>query len=168
MKETLPEVVMLYPVNKESRKSSSPNDAVKQIVQEFHCTEAISRQAPGKRDVKSVKDPTTGKREKNAIRHMLMNIMDAYFEFKKKLPQGKCSKTLFFKHRTQFVLPAGKTPFKVCVCKKHLNFSFLTEALYANCEGFPYDYKIFLSRMCCSVGDENCMLNNRSGCQFDS
>ena len=129
MKETLPEVVLLFPENKEWRKSSSPNDKVKQIVQEFYCTNAISRQAPGKRDVKWVKDPTTGKREKIAIRHMLMNIMDACFEFKKQHPQVKCSKTLIFKHRPRFVLPAGKTPFNVCVCKKHLNFSFLTEAL---------------------------------------
>ena len=106
MKETLPEVVFLYPENKESRKSSSPNDEVKQIVQEFYCNDAISRQAPGKRDVKSVKDPTTGKREKIAIRHMLMNIMDAYFKFTKQHPQVKCSKTLFFKHRQQYVLPA--------------------------------------------------------------
>ena len=159
---------MLYPENEESRKSISPKDEVKQIVQEFYCTNAISRQAPGKRDVKSVKDPTTGKREKIAIRHMLMNIMDAYFEFTKQHPQVKCSKTLFFKHRPQFVLPAGKTPFNVCVRKKHLNFSFHTEALYANCEGFPYDYKIFLSQMYCNVDDENCMLNNCSGCQFDS
>ena len=43
-----------------------------------------------------------------------------------------------------------------------------TEALYANCEGFPYDYKIFLSQMCCTEDDENCMLNNCLGCQFDS
>ena len=56
----------------------------------------------------------------------------------------------------------------MCVCKKNLNFSFFIEALYANCEGFPYDYKIFLSQMCCNVDNENCMLNNCSGCQFDS
>ena len=36
MKETLPEVFLLYPENKESRKSSSPNDEVKQIVPEFY------------------------------------------------------------------------------------------------------------------------------------
>ena len=27
---------------------------------------------------------------------------------------------------------------------------------------------MFLSQMCCNVDDENCMLNNCSGCQFDS
>ena len=45
-----------------------------------------------------------------------MNIMDAYFEFTKQQPQVKRSKTLFLKHRPQFVLPAGKTPFNVYVC----------------------------------------------------
>ena len=65
---------------------------------------------------------------------MLMNIMEAYFEFTKQHPQVKCSKTLFFKHRPQFVLPAGQTPFNVCVCKKFLN-----------CSGCQFDSQVFFS-----------------------
>lgn len=49
---------------------------------EFYNNDEISRQAPGKRDVKSVKDPVTGKRGLIQIRHMVMGIGEAYQQFK--------------------------------------------------------------------------------------
>lgn len=42
------------------------------LIQEFYQTNSTSRQAPGKRDVRSIKDVLTGKPQKIQIRHMLM------------------------------------------------------------------------------------------------
>lgn len=52
-----------------------------QIITDFYKSNEISRQAPGKRDVKSVKHPETGKRSLKQIRHIVMGIKEAYEEF---------------------------------------------------------------------------------------
>lgn len=130
----------------------------KSLVQSFYCTDEISRQAPGKRDVKSIKNEETGKRELIPIRHMMMNISDAYYEFTNQYPDIKISLAYFFSFRPKFVLLASQTPHNVCVCKKHLNFSFKVD---------DSNYKTLLDFVCCDQLDENCMFNNCENCKMD-
>lgn len=63
--------------------------AVNQEVIEFYQNDEVSRQAPGKRDVRSIRDKATVKKIKVPIRHLLMNITEAYYEFKKKVTGNK-------------------------------------------------------------------------------
>lgn len=139
----------------------------KTIAEVFYCNDDISRQAPGKRDVRSIRNKATGKKEKIPLRYMQMNITDAYFEFKKRNPEIKMSLSSFFSCRPAFVLPASKTPHNVCVCKKHLNFSFMVEAIHTVSAEFPASYKVLLNTMCCDMSNENCMFNKCKKCQYD-
>ncbi|KAJ8870433.1 hypothetical protein PR048_029455 [Dryococelus australis] len=61
-------------------------DCIESVLNFYHNNE-ISRQAPGKADVKSVKDPNTGKRSLKQIRHMVMVIKEAYEEYKTSHPE---------------------------------------------------------------------------------
>lgn len=56
-----------------SDKKTSKEHETKQLVINFYCSDNISQQAPGKRDLKSVRNEATGKREKIPIRLMSMN-----------------------------------------------------------------------------------------------
>lgn len=58
-----------------------------QLVRDFHCSDNVSCQAPGKQDFKSVKNEITGKKERIPVRHMLMNISDAHNAFIERYPE---------------------------------------------------------------------------------
>lgn len=150
-----------------NRKQILRQNISKELVTKFYCSDEISRQAPGKRDVKSVKNEITGKRQKIPIRHMTMNITDAFYEFKRQNPQSKVGLSTFFSWRPKFVLLSSQTPHNVCVCKKHLNFSFLVEAIRTCTKQFPPSYKDLLNKVCCDKKKENCMFNECSKCKYD-
>lgn len=79
----------------------------------------MSRQAPGKRDKKSVKDPITGKRSLIQIRHILVTIGEAFEMFKLEYGNSVISKSKFYKLRPEIILPVSQMPHNVCLCKYH-------------------------------------------------
>ncbi|CAH0547118.1 unnamed protein product [Brassicogethes aeneus] len=102
---------------------------------DFFCNDNVSRQAPGKRDVKSIRNDVTGKREKIPIRYMMMNIVDAFCEFQNQHPSLKISRAYFFKFRPKFVLPAKQTPFNTTP-----QVSFGTNLQFQICEDLGFSY----------------------------
>lgn len=76
-------------VNK-PKKSLSNEDIM--LIESFYSRDDISRQAPGKQDVKSVKNSHTGKRELIQKRHMVLTIGEAYQEFNKCYPDTEVGK----------------------------------------------------------------------------
>ena len=66
---------------KQNTKSSISQDNISKV-HEFYNSDDISRQAPGIRDVKSIKDPTSGKRITVQKRHMNMTVFTEVFKLK--------------------------------------------------------------------------------------
>lgn len=138
-----------------------------QCVKEFFASDPISRQAPGKLDVKSVKCPKTGKRTNMQKRHMIMTIGEAYEEFQVSHPNVIVKKSAFFSLRPEHVLPVSKMPHNVCVCKYHSNINFLIESISKVGPTFPKDHKGLLEKLCCDTTKEDCMYENCSVCCKD-
>ena len=103
--------------------------SIKEKVMQFFNRDDISRQAPGKRDVKLVKDPSSGKRTLIPKRHMLMTIGEAFGEFKKENKDILIEKSKFYELRPEHVILSSQMPHHVCVCKYHANFEFLIQSL---------------------------------------
>lgn len=142
------------------------SDCLKRVNEFLQCNE-ISRQAPGKRNVKSVKDPVTGKRSLYQLRHMVMGIGEAYEEYKLLYPHDQISKSKFYSLRPKHVLPVSDMPHTVCVCIKHANFTFMTETLSKVAACFPKTNKEVLNEVCCDTDDKKCMLNVCNECTYD-
>lgn len=150
-----------------TRKPPVVNEQMIKKVKDFYISDDISRQAPGKKEVRSIKNPVTKKRERIPVRYMLMNITDAHYEFLRRNPDLTISPSSFHELRPGFVLPASETPHNSCVCEKHANFSFFLEAVNAVAEEFPTSTRKLLEEMCCSIENEKCMLEKCRNCKHD-
>lgn len=129
----------------------------------------MSRQAPGKRDKKSVKDPITGKRSLIQIRHMLVTIGEAFEMFKLEYGNSVISKSKFYKLRPEIILPVSQMPHNVCLCKYHYNFSYIFGSIAKQIQnpGFPSNYHDLHDEMCCDISKEKCMTNQCKICSTD-
>lgn len=136
----------------------------KKCIIDFYCSDTISRQAPGKNDVKSIKCPQTGKRVYMQIRHLIMTVKEAFQEFLSKYSDIKVKKSLFFSLRPKHVLPVSQMPHNVCVCKYHSNVNFLLKSISKVEAAFPRNHKELLEYICCNISNESCMLNKCLTC----
>ncbi|XP_054290654.1 uncharacterized protein LOC129005710 [Macrosteles quadrilineatus] len=141
-------------------------NCIKKVI-DFYNNNEISRQAPGKRDVKSIKDPETSKRTTYQVRHMVMSIREAHEEFKVKNPDEQISLSKFYDLRPKHILPVSQMPHSVCVCIKHANFMFLIESVSKSIPGFPDNHKDLLSLVSCDISSEKCMMNECDDCTYD-
>lgn len=141
------------------------SEEVQNLVIEFYHKDSISRQAPGKRDCKSMRDPKTKLKEKRQIRHLTMTISEVYQQFKLEHPDAKIGKTKFYDLRPQNILYVSCVPHNVCVCKYHLNFSYLLEAVSKDLPEVPSDHKILLEKIVCDHNKELCMYNTCPNCK---
>lgn len=88
-------------------------------VHKFYEREDISRQAPGRKDVKTIIDDN-GK-NKVQIRHLLFSLKEAYAIFSEEY--GKViGKSKFATLRPKHVMLNNKLPHNVCLCRYHENF----------------------------------------------
>lgn len=133
-------------------------------VLDFYLRNDVSRQAPGKRDVKSVKDPVSGIRKSHQKHHMLMTIKEAYTLFSSENPDIHLSKSKFFELRPQHVLPSSLLPHNVCVCRYHANFDFILCCLRDKIDDFPENSHVLLDKICCCSSNEKCMTNVCNEC----
>lgn len=170
VKEGLAEVAEeLFPAEKSRSGNRLISSHTIEKVLAFYESDTVSRQAPGKRDKKSVKDPVTGKRSLVQIRHMLVTIGEAFEMFKLENENSNISKSKFYKLRPENILPVSQMPHNVCVCKYHYNFSsiFCSIANQIQQPGFPSNYHELLHEMCCNTSKEKCMTNNCKRCKSD-
>ena len=122
----------------------------------------MSRQAPGRKDVISIK--TDGVRTSYQKRHMLMTIKEAFQLFVEEYPDLKIKKSKFFNLRPGYILPVSETPHNVCLCQYHENFLFLIKAMkLLECASKIPDN--ILNELCCNTNDEKCMMNLCEKCE---
>lgn len=171
-KAVLEKVVEQYcPQLKKKRKllfenlsqTDKENDHGVQLVLEFYERDNISCQAPGRKDVKSMRD-ATGKKQYVPKRHMIMTVLEAYALFKQEYPDVPIKKSKFYNLRPAHVLLSTEMPHNVCVCKYHANINFLTEALHKLVKSFPPDHATLIHHLTCSDENENCMTGACKNC----
>ncbi|XP_046662375.1 uncharacterized protein LOC124358190 [Homalodisca vitripennis] len=131
----------------------------------FYSSDTVSRQAPGKRDYKTVKSKVSGEKEKLQIRHMVMTVKEAYALFVEENPGIGIKKSKFYSLRPIHIRLSSEMPHNVCVCKLHANFNFLTESLSKAVVGFPPTGKELLAAICCNITSEACMTESCNKCK---
>lgn len=139
----------------------------KEIVQKFYQRDDVSCQAPGIRDVKSVKDTKTGKRILCQKRYMTMTVREAYYLFTNDNPDVNIKIAKFYELRPPYVLLTSEMPHNVCVCKYHANFNYLVGSIAKKIPDFPVTGSNLLEKSCCDVKSEQCMLGHCSKCISD-
>lgn len=144
-----------------------PCNIVQQVV-DFYQRDDVSRQAPGIKDKKSVKNPQTGKRESVQKRHLVMTVKEALQIFCRENPDTKIHCSKFMDLRPQHVLPCSEMPHNVCVCTYHANITFLLEAISKEIKGFPKTHRLFLDEVSCDIDREACMTGVCKNCAVDN
>lgn len=107
------------------------------LVKIFFCRDDISRMAPGKRDVITVR--SNNEKEKRQKRHMVMNIRETFAVFKDENPNIKIEISKLAELRPPHVLLNSQMPANVCVCLYHENFILAVDAL----QSFPNNPIVF-------------------------
>lgn len=138
---------------------------VKQAAIEFYESSSISRVAPGKADVITVRHPD-GLKNKHQKRHMTMTLSEAFELFKLDNPTYKIGKSSFAELRPKHVLLTSQMPHNVCGCKYHNNMILLLESLHRK---YPtvvplYTKQGFVPLCVCDMSSEDCMSNSCDTC----
>lgn len=105
-------------------KNSMPDDT-KQKVIDFYYNDVISRILPGKKDVKSVKNPLTNKRIKLQKRLLMLNLKEVYQLFKTENSDEKIGLAKFCELRPAEVQTVGSKDHDMCCCPYCENINFL-------------------------------------------
>mgnify|MGYP001798459122 CR=1 FL=1 len=98
------EQLKLKPFFKKKSRSTNNNsikEDVKLSITNFYLNDDISRQAPGKRDVVTVREENS--KQKYQKRHLTMGVIEAYSIWKQEHPDMKCGKSAFAKLRPPYV-----------------------------------------------------------------
>lgn len=153
--------------NKENRKTwNQIQEGTAEKIKSFYGRDDISRQAPGKRDVISVKEES-GVRNKVQKRHMTMTVREAYALFMIENAELNVSLSKFYEYRPKHILLSCMMPHNVCVCVHHANFNFLVEAIRMVVKNFPKSSKQLLNVLCCQLDNSDCMNGLCQHCEND-
>ncbi|OXA38614.1 hypothetical protein Fcan01_26644 [Folsomia candida] len=133
---------------KNGRKLS---ESAKLAVQEFYYRDDVSQPGPGLRDVLSIFNPSTKKREKKQKRYLRSNLKELYQLFKMDHPQEKIGMTSFCTQRPRECLSQNSKGFhNVCLCIYHENVKLLFNAV-----GLP-SMKPYIEQLVCPGACKNC------------
>lgn len=139
-----------------------PCNIVQQVI-DFYQRDDISRQAPGIKDTKSIKNLQTGKRKSIQKRHMVMTVKEALQIFCRENSETKINCSKFMDLRPQHVLPCSEMPHNICVCTYHANITFLLEAVSKEIKEFPKTHRLFLEKACMTGLCKKCAVDNFDG-----
>lgn len=129
----------------------------------FYKRDDISRQAPGRKDVVTVKEGNN--KRKLQARHLMFSVIEAHALFLQEHPDIKIGKSKFAQLRPRDVLLSSKLPHNVCLCKEHENFIEALRSLHDSCKTIPaYSYE-FPSLIVCKDPTRNCWLNQCETCK---
>lgn len=101
----------------------------KKLVKDFYLQDDISRQLPGKKDVKSIKNVETGKKEKVAKRMLMYNLREVHKLFMDQHTEHKIGLSKFCELRPQQVMLVSSKSQDVCCCPYCENMMFLFSAV---------------------------------------
>lgn len=138
-------------------------EEAQQVVKDFFYRDDVSRQAPGMKDCKTVRDPETGVKVKKQKRTMILTIREAYEYFKEINPEIDIGKSSFYNLRPTEVLPIADTPHNVCVCTQHANYINLFKSLKKFLP-LPENHKKLMEMISCDITNEACMSGSCDKC----
>lgn len=133
-------------------------------VKAFYERDDVSRQAPGIKDVVTVRT-ADGSKKKMQIRHLSSSILETHQLFCSEL--GKLiGKSKFAELRPHHVLLSNKLPYNICLCKYHENYISAVNSLHKVLPNFPKYTKGFIeSNVICKEATEDCWLRKCNSCQ---
>ncbi len=132
-------------------------------VRELYERDDISRQAPGMRDVVTVREG--GVKKKIQKRHLTMSILEAYRYFKKKHPESIIGKSKFAELRPSHVLRPSDTPRNVCLCRYHENVKLALDCLQHTIPRQVFQStQDFVEAVACNTDSPLCMLGQCAEC----
>ena len=144
--------------------SNAISDDTIQLVKQFYERNDISRQAPGRKDCKTVRGDD-GQKRKVQLRHLTISLMETYALFGEEFPEAKVGKSKFAELRPKHVCLSSKLPHNMCLCRYHENFIFGVDALHKACASFPRYSHDFPETLLCDSATRECWLNECSECQ---
>jgi hypothetical protein len=138
-----------------------------EAVKNFYTRDDISRMAPGKRDVVTIKDQEGKKKLQK--RHLYMSIKETYGVFKDENPNVKIGLTKFSTLRPPNVLLSSQTPSNVCTCVYHQNMFLALDAIHSHVPGIPVYSTDFSASCVLNPESDLCWFGNCShdGCGFE-
>jgi hypothetical protein len=128
---------------------------------DFYTSDEYTRQLPGMKNVKSIKQGN--KRVKVQKRLLLMNLNELYAEYKKQstvLGYQTFGFSVFASKRPANVVTVGSSgTHSVCVYVYHQNVKLMLSAIHINDERH-----CFMDKIVCSVSNKTCMVDRCSLC----
>lgn len=157
-----------FEIPKKPRESTRPNhqnaiseETIKKVV-DFYEREDVSRQAPGIKDVITVRN-SDGTKEKKQTRHLCSSVMETHALFCSE--HGEIiGKSKFAMLRPQHVLLSNKMPHNVCLCKYHENYISAVDSFHKIIPDFPSYNNSFLESIMCENATESCWLGTCKTC----
>ena len=116
-----------------------------EAIRNFYVRDDISRMAPGKRDVVTVR--TNNGKEKLQKQHMSLTIKEAFGIFKMENPNIRVGLSKFAELRPPNVLLSSQTPSNVCTCVYHQNMFLALDAIHSYIPNIP-SYSTEFSSSC--------------------
>ena len=155
-------------LNFESKKKKLKNDflleesrRIQESVEAFYNKEDISKWTPGKQEVISVKDSSTGKKV-----YLQLTLLELYAVFKAENPDIKIGKSKFCSLRPKNVLLSSETPHNICLCTYHENIIMILEALHKYSQKMiPLYSSSFRDQMVCENATTSCWFNQCEICK---
>lgn len=136
----------------------------KNIIKQFYLQDDISRQQPGMKDVRRVKDKVTGKK-RTVINCLLMfNLREVYQLFKEKHPTVKVGLSTFCTLRPIEVRIASCKSQEVCCCPYCENMLFLFKAAPWKEDCHIKQLPDMITVLVCDTNDEGCMKSHCQSC----
>ena len=118
------------------------------LVEAFYQRDDISRQAPGRKDIVTVRNKD-GSKVKVQPRHLTSSVLEVFALFKEENPNLKIGKSKFTDLWPCNVSLNNKLPHNVCLCKYHENFILTVNALHERCPELPsYSYELTEKLLC--------------------
>lgn len=132
-------------------------------VKAFYERDDISRQAPGIKDVVTVRQED-GTKIKMQLRHLSSSINETHQMFCSEFG-ALVGKSKFAELRPKHVMLSNKMPHNVCLCKYHENFMNAINSFHKFVQEFPsYNHNFILENIICEEPTENCWLSKCSVC----
>lgn len=152
----------------ESKRGRPLDHILAKIIQDFYRSDNISRSCPGIKEYTTINE--NGVKEKVQRRLVMMNLNEAFEQFKIENPEKKIGFSKFAELRPKECILAGQTHgiHVVCVCEKHQNVSLKFDALKKN-QLLDFDkLNDVLDSLLCETRTEKCSLAKCTKCLPDN
>lgn len=153
---------IINPSTKPEKKNGLSKD-VTECVKAFYYRDDISRQLPGKKDVKSIKNLETNKRVLLQKRLLMYNLKDAFNLFKIDNPEIEIGLSKFCELRPLEVELVGSKDQQVCCCPYCENFDFMLKV----CKWKKNNIKNvndLIELIVCDKNEKKCMRQDCTNC----